>query len=336
LVENFVEVLRGGKLESRHTVHAVVMDADDNVRAYLGNPDLPTYFRSSAKPFQTLALFRTGVADYFDFSDREIALITASHNGEDFHIALVRQILRKIGANEADLRCGFHPPMYAAAAQKFYAEHRMPSPVYNNCSGKHAGMLAACKALGYEISRYLEPDHPHQRAILRIIAEFSGVAEENIHTGVDGCGVPVFYLTLRQMARMYARFAASGEPAVVRIRTAMMRYPEYVAGTGRFDTVFMRLMAGRAFSKTGAEGVQGVAFLSPEPLAILAKSEDGQRRGVEPAVVEIMRQLKLISEKEVRQLRRFWKPDILNHAGRKVGSVRPRIRMVQPEAVRRA
>ena len=329
-MKNFVEVLRGGKLESRHTIHAAVVDSSDNLRASLGNPDLPTYFRSSAKPFQTLALFRTGVADHFDLSDRELAIITASHNGEDFHIGLVRQILRKIGANEADLRCGFHPPMYGPAAQKFFAENRMPSPIYNNCSGKHAGMLAACKAHNYDLKTYLEPDHPHQRAIRKVIAEFSGVPEGDIHTGVDGCGVPVFYLTLRQMARMYARFAASTEPAVRRVREAMMRYPEWVAGTGRFDTAFMRLLQGRAFSKTGAEGVQSVAFLDPGPIALVAKAEDGQRRGVEPAVVEIMLQLKWISAEEAEALRRFWKPDILNHAGRKVGGVRPKIELNFP------
>ncbi len=328
-MENIVEVLRGGRVESRHVIHAAATDGRGNLIASLGDPDFATYFRSSAKPFQTLTLFRSGVIDHFDFSEREVAVITASHSGEEFHVQLVRKILQRIGASEADLQCGFHPPLDPGAAQKFFAEHRMPSPIYNNCSGKHAGMLAACKMHGYELKTYTEPEHPHQVKIRETIAEFAGLSPEEIGIAKDGCGVPVFYLTLRQMARMYSLLAASSDPDIVRLRNAMMHYPECIAGTGRFDTVFMRLMGGRAISKTGAEGVQSVAFISPRPVGVALKAEDGGRRGVESATVAFLLQLGLISKKEAEALSKFWKPDILDHSGKKAGQIRPKIRMEQ-------
>jgi len=351
-VNHYVDVYRGRQLESRHTVHAVVVNGKGKLIASVGDPDLATYFRSSAKPFQTLALFRSGTIRFYEFGERDIALFTASHNGEEVHIQGVRSILERIGASEADLRCGFHPPLYPPAQQKFYCEHRIPSPIYNfhpplyppaqqkfycehripspiynNCSGKHAGMLAACIQHEYDLSTYLEPDHPHQQHIRDIIAEFSGVPAPKLQTAVDGCGVPVYFLPLQTMAHMYARLAVSQDPDVVRLRSALMNHPELVAGKDRFDTDFMRLVAPRAFSKTGAEGVQGIAFLEPEPIAIFAKAEDGTRRAVDAAVVDLCLKMNLITREEAEALQKYWCPSVLNHAGKIVGQIKPNLEL---------
>lgn len=330
-MQNTVLITRGGKLESRHTIHAVVLDARKRLVAYTGDPDFPTFFRSSAKPFQTLALFRTGVMDHFGFSESEIALMTASHNGEEFHIRGVRRLLGRIGVSEGQLRCGFHPPYYPRAAQSFYARNTPPSPVYNNCSGKHAGMLAACVCHHYDLDTYMLPDHPHQRVIKDVIAEFSQVPVSQIEVGVDGCGVPAFYLSLRQMAWMNVNFALSQEDAILRLRNALVHHPEYLAGTDRFDTIFIQTLAGKALTKVGAEAIQSFIFFEPEVYGVVVKCEDGTRRGVEAAAVEVLLQMELISEEEANHLRPFWRPVIRNHSGTEVGEIVPHITLIREQ-----
>jgi L-asparaginase II len=327
-VRNYISIKRGGKLESRHQIHAAVYNSKQLV-ASVGNPDFLTYFRSSAKPYQTLTLFRTGVIDHFKFSDLEISLITASHNGEDFHIKAVRNILHKIGLDESYLRCGFHPPYFPAASEEFYASKSEPNPIYNNCSGKHAGMLAACVYHNYDLVTYLQPNHPHQRSIKQVVAEFSELAEEKIQVAIDGCGVPAFYLSLSQMAKMNVKFAISSEPAVQRIRNSIVNYPEYLAGTDRFDTDFIRVLDGRALTKVGAEAIQSFIFFEPEPFGIVVKCEDGNFRGVESAAIETLRQLNLISEEESEKLKNFWKPELKNHVGTIVGEITPELEVTK-------
>ena len=324
-MSNYISVERGGKLESRHQIHAAVFDSSEQLVASIGNPDFLTYFRSSAKPYQTLTLFRTGVIDHFNFCDLEISLITASHNGEKFHVEEVRKMLLKIGLDESYLKCGFHPPYFPSTSEELYASKRKQSPIYNNCSGKHSGMLAACVFHDYNLKTYLQQDHPHQKSIKKIVAEFSGLVEEKIQVAIDGCGVPAFYLSLSQMAKMNVKFALSSEPAIQRIRNSIVNYPEYLAGTDRFDTEFIRVLNGRAITKVGAEAIQSFIFFEPEPFGVVVKCEDGNFRGVESAAIEILRQLKLISEKESEKLKNFWKPELKNHVGTVVGEITPEL-----------
>jgi len=324
-LHNYISVQRGGKLESRHQIHAAVFDSNQQLTASVGNPDFLTYFRSSAKPYQTLTLFRTGVIDHFNFSDLEISLITASHNGENFHVEAVRNILAKIGLDESYLKCGFHLPYFPKATEEFYTRKSESSPIYNNCSGKHAGMLAACIFHNYDLTTYLQPDNPHQKSIKKVVAEFSQLSEDKIQVAIDGCGVPVFYLSLSQMAKMNVNFSISSEPAIQKIRSSIVNFPEYLAGTNRFDTDFIRVFSGRAITKVGAEAIQSFIFFDPQPFGIVVKCEDGNIRGVETAAVEILRQLKLISMEEIEKLRNFWKPKLKNHVGTIVGEIIPEL-----------
>jgi len=322
---NYVLVKRGNRVESRHCIHAAVVNKHNELVAKVGNPHFSTYFRSSAKPYQTLALFRSGVIDHFDFSEKEIALISSSHNGEDFHVGGVRKILKQTGTKEIDLKCGYHPPYFQSAAEKLYQQKQEKNPIYNNCSGKHAGMLAACVYHNYDLLTYLKPDHPHQKLIRNIVSEFSEIPFNDLNIAIDGCGVPVFYLSLAQMANMNVKYVMNQEKAIKRIFNAIIKYPEYLAGTDRFDTEFIRILQDRAITKVGAEAIQSFMFLEPEPLGVVIKNEDGQFRGVESASIEILLQLKLITETEAENLRKFWRPRLKNHAGTLVGEIIPDI-----------
>jgi len=322
----FVDVLRGGELESRHQIHGVAISATGDILAEIGDPNFSTYFRSSAKPFQALEVVRTGAADEFGLTEKELAVICSSHSGEDFHIETVRGILKKIGLTEESLQCGFHPPIHKTAREAFFREHRQPSPVYNNCSGKHSGMLAVCRLKGWSLETYMSPEHPLQREILGIISDYSELPAREIHLGVDGCGVPVFYLPLKKMARMYAKFFSETDLANQRISKAMTKHPEMVGGTGRFDTDFMRVMGGSVVSKGGSEGLECSALRQgASMLGFAVKAEDGNERASWPALLEFCRQLGMIEEEKLERLSDFWHPPVKNVAGKIVGEIRPNL-----------
>ncbi len=322
-MDAFVDVERGERLESRHRVHGLAVNKEGEVLARVGNPDLWTYFRSSAKPFQALAVLESGAAQAFDFSEREIAVICSSHAGEDFHIQTVRGILEKIGLTEQDLQCGFHPPIDRTARETFFREGREPSPIYNNCSGKHAGMLSVCRHKGWPIENYMDLHHPLQQEILGIMARYSGLPAQEIHTGIDGCGVPVFYLSLQAMAQMYAQFFSESRQETRTISQAMRRYPEMIGGTHRFDSIFMREVQEKVVCKGGSEGLECSVRLGSEPTAVVLKVEDGNERASWPGLLEFYNQLGLISQEELARLDEFWHPPVKNVVGKVVGRIRP-------------
>ena len=233
-----VEVRRGSITESRHRGHVVAVDADGHIVARVGAPETLTFLRSSAKPFQSFPLVASGAADRFSFDEREIAIACGSHSGENVHVETVAGMLKKIGLDESALKCGVHEPFGREAAESLRERRELPNVLQNNCSGKHTGMLALALHLGARTETYDQPDNPVQLAIGRTIEQFSGVPIEDIAVGVDGCGVPVFGVTVRAMALMYARLATSvGEfseqerKAGARIIAAMGAYPEMVGGT---------------------------------------------------------------------------------------------------------
>ena len=325
-MNTFVDVLRGDRLESRHRIHGVAVSADGAVLANIGDSNFQTYFRSSAKPFQALEVVRSGAVEKFGFTEKELAVICSSHSGEDFHIQTVRNILGKIGLTENNLQCGFHPPINEKAREAFFRERREPSPLYNNCSGKHSGMLAVCRLRGWSIENYMSPEHPVQQEILGIISEYSGLPSSEIHLGVDGCGVPVFYLPLIKMAHAYAIYFSETNRANQRIAEAMTKHPEMVGGTDRFDTDFMKAMGGSVISKGGSEGLECSALLKGKSTVGFAlKVEDGNERASWPALLEFYRQLGLIQEEELERLSAYRNPPIKNVAGRIVGEIRPNL-----------
>jgi L-asparaginase II len=279
----------------------VVADAAGRILFAAGDPDLPLFLRSAAKPFQAVPLVESGAADRVGLTDPELAVVCGSHSGEPVHLDAVRSILSKAGVPERALQCGVTPPLGAVQAAALAAAGRAPEPIHNNCSGKHAGMLAACRVNGWPIETYREPDHPLQRQILDVVAAFCGAAPDRIALGIDGCGVPTFHGTVRRLAAAFARLAdPSGlEPArghaARHLTRAMAAHPHMVAGTGRLDTILMSALGGRVFCKSGAEAGFGLG-VPDRGWGMAVKIEDGNARGMGAAVVEALRQTGLVDD----------------------------------------
>lgn len=332
--EPFVAVTRGDRPESVHHVAACIADDRGKVVRALGDIDEPVFLRSSAKPFIAAAVVASGAADRFDFDARELAVAAASHNGEPFHVAAVASMLAKIGLDASALQCGAHAPSYEPAALALAAAGIAPTALQNNCSGKHAGILAMCVHLGEDPRTYLALEHPAQQRVLAFCARMVGAPVDALPLGVDGCGIPVFATSLRAAARAFARFATLAEladadsGALARVRAAMIAEPAYVGGTERFDTALIATTAGRIVGKAGAEGVHASA-LAREGLGVVLKVVDGSRRAAPPAALALLRELGALEPAESAALEGFARPEIRNVAGRIVGA----IEALQPDTI---
>ena len=331
---SLIEVWRGPLVESRHRGHLSAVAGGGNTIASLGSPETVTYLRSSGKPFQALPVIVSGAADRFGFTEQEIAIACGSHSGEPIHVDTVRSMLGKIGLDESALKCGVHEPFSAEVARELARNQKPPNVLQNNCSGKHAAMLALALHLGAATESYDDWRNPVQQMIAETFADFSGVPLPQIAVGVDGCGVPVFGVPVRAMALMYARlvapesFDAVTRDACQRIIKAMIAFPEMVGGTkDRLDTEMIKAGQGRLISKIGAEGVYTVGVLPtaewPSGLGLALKIEDGDdHRARPPAVIEALRQLKVLAEGELSALASYAPIFIRNRRGDRVGEAR--------------
>jgi len=284
-----VESTRGDLVESVHPVHAAVVDAEGRLLASSGDPERLTWWRSAAKPFQALPLVQDGAADAFGLGDEELALACASHSSERMHVDLTERFLAKIGCSEAQLACGPHPPLGAAVAEQVIRSGTSMTPAWSNCSGKHAGMLALAKHMGWPLEGYERAEHPVQRRILGEVRRWSGAEENEVRLSVDGCTAVCFALPLARMAEAYARFSAAHDPSAVRLREAMMRHPAIVAGTRRFCTDLMAAWPGEVLAKIGAEGVYSAALVRPG-VGVAVKIEDGDMRSAPIALLAVLRE----------------------------------------------
>lgn len=322
MAEILAEVIRNGRVESRHRGQFAVIEPSGNVMAALGEINTKTYMRSAAKPVQAMPLLESGAADAFGFTHRELAIIMASHNSEEFHLDAVRNIQKKAGLTENDLQCGFHLPMNGESAKAHLLQNKPKSPLYNNCSGKHSGMLALAKYKGWPLETYLRTDHPVQIAIKNKIALFAGLGVSEIESGIDGCSAPVFYLSVKNMAQIFSAIADGKITPSGRVFKIMSQNPEMIAGTGRFDTAVMQAGKGRFISKIGAEGVRCFGIKGEKPLGIALKIEDGNTRVSAVVLLEGLRQLDLISQAMLNELREFQRPVLKNCAGVEIGEIR--------------
>src|SRR6058998_3049781 len=200
-----VEQLRGSWVEAVHEVHVAVVDATGGLVAQTGDPELVTFWRSAAKPFQALPLVEDGAAERFGLTSEELALACASHSSEPGQVARVRELLGKIGCSERDLLCGPHPPLSDRVAQDYQTRGVRLTAAYSNCSGKHAGMLALARHHAWPTEFYTRLEHPVQQRCLAEVSRWTDVPAGAIKTAVDGCGVVCFGLPLRNMALAYAR-----------------------------------------------------------------------------------------------------------------------------------
>jgi L-asparaginase II len=319
-----VEVTRGDAVESRHRVHLAVWHAERGPIASAGDPGCVSFVRSAIKMFQALPLVEDGGLEYYDLTPQELALCIASHGAEPFHVEAARSILRKAATTEAALACGPHEPMHAPSAAALAARGESPGRIHNNCSGKHAGMLALAAMHGWPLDGYERLDHPVQQRVVQTLAGWSGVAPESMRIATDGCGLPTFALPLQRVASACAKLAAAAAdamPAPAAVIDAMTACPEFVAGTGRLCTAVMRIAGGRVFAKTGAEGYY-CAGAPAARVGLALKVEDGAKRASEPALIAVLRALDLLTDADVEALSPFARPVILNTCGARVGEIR--------------
>ena len=354
--EPVLELTRGGVLESVHYGAAAVVDVRGSLRAWIGNPESSTFIRSAAKPFQVLPLLEGGGAEHYGLTERDIALMCASHSGTDEHIAALLSLQKKVHVEESALLCGVHYPLHRPTAQEMRASGRQPTPNWHNCSGKHTGMLAfsglkrqAGEAL-VDTKSYIDPENPIQQQILNTFAAMCDIPVNRVQIGIDGCSAPNFRIPLRSAALAFARLAdpaAGGVKPVQRARAcrmvckSMMAYPEMVAGPDRFDTAIMHVCRGRILAKGGAEGYQGISLmpgaLGPDSpaLGIALKIADGDRRGTAKSavVLEILRQVGALTDRDLAELAAYGpRFELKNWRDLPVGEGRPCFEMnFEPE-----
>jgi L-asparaginase II len=314
-----IHILRGGLLESRHRVHAAVVSPTGRLLASVGDPNHASFLRSSAKAFQAQALIPH--LETLGLNDNHLAIAMASHAGDSTHVETVLEMLQIVGLDSSLLRCGIHPPFDPETRKEMRVIGIKPTVLQNNCSGKHAGMLAACKARNLPLEDYFLPQHPLQQEILRVLEVAFGTTQIGI--GIDGCSVPCFRVPLHHAALGMARLADPSslpeyQSGLERAYSAMRAHPHLIAGKGRSDTVLMQTQA-NLVSKIGAEAYVGVAVRDSKHghIGIAIKIEDGGERVRDFALLHLLEQLGVFSD--VAAVADLRQPTIKNHAGLEVG-----------------
>ncbi len=324
------KVVRGETVESVHRGHLIALDGGGDTVLSIGDPGTVTFLRSAAKPFQALPFITSGAADAFGFSDEEIALACASHSGEARHVRIAELMLERIGLTESHLRCGAHLPFYEKEAERMMRAGEYPNQLHNNCSGKHAAMLAFAKYIDAGIAVYEVLDHPVQQAIVKAVAQFAEVPEDSIALAIDGCAAPNYAMPLFPMARSFLNlivppptFDDTTRSAAHRIVAAMTKFPELIGGSERLDTILMQAADGKIISKVGADGVWLCGVLPnekyPTGLGIALKIEDGDDKRARPVVaVAVLKQLGILLEDALPELSPML---VKNRRGENVGQI---------------
>lgn len=334
---------RGGQAESWHFGAAAVTTPEGQLVGRVGSEGVETFLRSAAKPFQALPLLLAGGIGRFDLSKGDLALICASHGGTPLHVRGAQRLLDKGGLEESDLRCGVHQPFDESSAAALQEAGETPCQLHNNCSGKHAGMLLACRLLELPIEGYLSVEHPLHSLILDEFCAVCRVDAGSVGVAIDGCGAPCFRTSLEVAARGYAALAdpaASGlseerTEALQAVAAAMTGEPEMVSGPGAFTTRLMEVTSGRVLAKEGAQGVYAVAVRGPVALGLVLKVADGAD-GPRPGVtLDLLRQLGSLSQYELGELEEFHSPRRFNRSGHPVGRIVSRVELSEVESIDR-
>ena len=282
-----VEIVRSGFVEGRHHGSVVVLDPHGALAWSAGAVDVPMLPRSCVKPLQATAMLREGL----DIDGELLALACASHSGEPFHIEGVRRLLAQAGLTEDALQTPHDHPLDETERAQRLREGKDREPIAMNCSGKHAAMLATCRANGWDTDSYLDPEHPLQKGIRATLEDLSGVPVETV--AVDGCGAPLFSTTLVGMARAFARLASATAGPEHQVADAIRRFPEWVSGTRRDEAALLKAVPG-AICKAGAESCY--AFALPDGRAVALKVEDGAPRARPVVMAAVLRRLGFTEE----------------------------------------
>ncbi len=315
-----VNTLRGDVVENRHRGAVAVCDPAGRLVHALGDVDTLVYPRSAIKMLQALPLVESGAAAHFELGDAELALACSSHNAESAHTDTVRRWLTGIGLDESALECGVHPPLHEQTARAMLLGNSEPGRIHNNCSGKHTGMLTACRFLGEETRGYIEREHPAQQRWFDALGDMAGVDMRSLPWSRDGCGIPVIAMPLVSIASAFARLAAPDDlkqrraDAVERLTRAIAAQPFMVAGSGRLCTEIMQLTGRRVLVKTGADGVY-TAVLEDLQLGVALKIDDGSREAAEVSLLAVLNRLGVLRDDELEALAERRRMPISNTRG---------------------
>lgn len=320
-------VTRGEGTESVHNGHIAVVKPDGEILFGYGDPNFKTFFRSAMKPIQAAIVLESGAIEKFRFSEREVAIVSASHSGESKHIKLVENILKKAKIQPGYLHCGKTLPLHKPSLQKLVKNGIAEKSIYHNCSGKHAGILAATKALGLDCKNYFSIKNEVQKKIILLLGKYSGVSVDDMSFGIDGCGLPNVLLPLNAMALTYAKLADEfGKSSVGKIGKIMSENPWIIAGTKRLDTELMEHFKGALVVKGGAEGLLCIAIPNKK-IGIAIKCEDGSHRPLPIIAATLLEKLGVIKKNELTSLKKkfiHWHY-VFNSRKSVVGEVIPKI-----------
>ena len=320
-----VEMVRGSMVESFFRGAYVIADARGEIIDSVGDSRRPIYPRSALKLLQALAVLESGAGDAFHLSDEEIALSCSSHNGEERHVMLVNQWLKRLGFGCDVLACGIHAPLGKEAALTLVREGRSPTPAHNACSGKHAGFVTLALHLKVPVKSYAQMEHPVQQAVHRLVEDMTGVDIATAPQGIDGCQIPVIGMPLQNLAIAMAKIAqpqilgASLKSNAQKMIAAVQRHPDLLAGTKRFCTEIIKESNGQIIAKMGADGVF-TAILPEKGWGIALKIDDGHLRAAEVALMGILKKHHLLTENPNWQ--RWLNPPIKNWNKEVVGEIR--------------
>lgn len=340
-----VEVHRGDIVESRHRGHVAQVDAGGRLEQGIGDPDVEVTLRSAVKPFALVALVESGAADDLRLSQAELAVMAASHTGEDLHVRTLQAIFRRAGVSQSMLACGtVGMPLDEVTATRLARDGEAPGPIRHMCSGFHAASILLSRYSDWSLEDYDRPDHPSQMVSRAAVARAFGQRPGALRAAIDDCGLATFAFPLVEIARAFALLAdpagvapdparSAMAPALTRIRDAMMASPEMVGGTGQvLDTRLMRTKPGRLVSKSGAEGLRGVGLLpgalgaesGAAGMALRIEDGDGFSRASRAVTVEALRQLGALTDQELRGLAAHHQPESSSASGAVVARTMPR------------
>ncbi|MDF2660345.1 MAG: L-asparaginase [Paenibacillus sp.] len=321
-----VEEYRGGVLENVNYGAVAVVDEKGKVLYSAGNPEHLTFLRSAAKPFQAIPAMKRRIETVYGLEGREAALFAASHRGEAFHIDALESMLRKTGISEDALHCCATYPLNEDAKALRHQTHEPKRRIFHNCSGKHTGLIALCKHMGWDERTYYDPEHPVQKEIVRTLAYFAEVPEESIPHGVDGCGLPIFALPLHKIGYSFLKLACPDliedeetRDAAARMAKLMNEYPDMIADT-RFVCSEL-LKDPNLTAKGGAKGVYGIG-LRKERLGISLKVSDGSELVWPCIIASILERIGYDNPETIERLYKLVPNTIVNDGGTEVGERR--------------
>ena len=321
--------MRGDMVESFHRGSAAIVNGDDQIVEAMGNIDVPIYPRSAIKPLQAMVLVESGAVEHYGLGNREIALACASHSGQPRHVDAIRQWLRTIEVSESSLECGAQPSSHANTRIEMIRQSIEAGAIYNNCSGKHAGLITVSKFNNDRIEGYIDRSHPTQQRVLKAVEALTGEPVTTRPSALDGCGIPVVGITLRGIARAFYRLVAGRFEssrtisAATRVRDAMAQFPELVGGDGRFCSIVASASGGQVLVKVGAEGVYAGMTTKPQCLGFALKIDDGSRRAAEVAMGYLLSRHCALSTDAKTALKPWFYPPVKTVAQNPAGRIQP-------------